>query len=247
MNDEEKARRMSIGVIVFPGSNCDHDCEHVLGDVLGQAVRPVWHKETSLAGFDAIILPGGFSYGDYLRTGAIARCSPVMGAVKEFAAAGGLVLGICNGFQILLEAGLLPGAMLRNRSLSFICRDVHVRVENAATPFTNRCEPGQVLRIPIAHADGNYYTDDVTLAALQANAQIVFRYCAPDGTIAPEANPNGSLDHIAGIVNAKGNILGMMPHPERCAEEVLGNVDGRLIFLSMLDALKRRRDSLTLS
>lgn len=232
---------MNIGVVVFPGSNCDHDCEHVLGDVLGQTIRPVWHKETSLAGLDAVILPGGFSYGDYLRTGAIARFSPVMGAVKKFAAAGGLVLGICNGFQILLEAGLLPGAMLRNRSLSFVCKDVHVRVENAATPFTTRCEPGQALKIPIAHADGNYYTDDVTLAALQANAQIVFRYCTPDGKIAPEANPNGSLDNIAGIINARGNVLGMMPHPERCAEEVLGNDDGRRIFLSMLDSMKNAK------
>jgi phosphoribosylformylglycinamidine synthase len=161
--------------------------------------------------------------------------------VKQFAARGGLVLGICNGFQILLEAGLLPGAMLRNRSLSFICKDVYVRVENAATPFTGRCEPGQVLKIPIAHADGNYYTDPVTLAALQANAQIVFRYCTPEGKVTPEANPNGSLDNIAGIRNADGNVLGMMPHPERCAEEVLGNDAGRLIFLSMLDSLKKAK------
>ena len=232
---------MNFGVIVFPGSNCDHDCVHVLSNVLSQKVREVWHKETSLDGLDAVILPGGFSYGDYLRTGAIARFSPVMGAVKQFADHGGMVLGICNGFQILLEAGLLPGAMLRNRSLAFICKDVHVRVENAATPFTGRCESGQILRLPIAHADGNYYTDPVTLAALQANAQIVFRYCTPDGNITPEANPNGSLDNIAGIRNAEGNVLGLMPHPERCAEEVLGNDDGRLIFLSMLDALKQAK------
>lgn len=230
---------MNFGVIVFPGSNCDHDCVHVLGDVLGQKVREVWHKETSLTGLDAVILPGGFSYGDYLRTGAIARFSPVMGAVKRFAENGGMVLGICNGFQILLEAGLLPGAMLRNRSLAFICKDVHVRVENAGTPFTGRCDSGQVLKLPIAHADGNYYTDPVTLAALQANAQIVFRYCTPEGRITPEANPNGSLDNIAGIRNAEGNVLGMMPHPERCSEEILGNDDGRLIFLSMLDALRK--------
>ena len=232
---------MNIGVIVFPGSNCDHDCVHVLRDVLGQSVREVWHKETSLDGLDAVILPGGFSYGDYLRTGAIARFSPVMGAVKQFADHGGMVLGICNGFQILLEAGLLPGAMIRNKTLTFICKDVHVRVENAGTPFTGRCESGQVLKLPIAHADGNYYTDPVTLAALQANAQIVFRYSTPEGTITPEANPNGSLDNIAGIRNAEGNVLGMMPHPERCAEEVLGNDDGRLIFLSMLDALKKAK------
>ena len=232
---------MNFGVVVFPGSNCDHDCVHLLRDVLGQAVREVWHKETSLDGLDAVILPGGFSYGDYLRTGAIARFSPVMGAVNQFAHEGGLVLGICNGFQILLEAGLLPGAMLRNQTLTFICKDVHVRVENAGTPFTGRCESGQVLKLPIAHADGNYYTDPVTLAALQANAQIVFRYCTPDGKVTPEANPNGSLDNIAGIRNAEGNVLGLMPHPERCAEEVLGTDDGRLILLSMLDALKQSK------
>ncbi len=232
---------MNIGVVVFPGSNCDHDCVHVLGDVLGQTVRSIWHKETALDGLDAVVLPGGFSYGDYLRTGAIARFSPVMGAVQKFAASGGLVLGICNGFQILLEAGLLPGAMLRNKSLTFICQDVFVRVENAATAFTSRYESGQVLKIPIAHADGNYYTDEVTLSQLQANAQIVFRYCTPDGQITKEANPNGSLNSIAGIINARGNVLGMMPHPERCAEEVLGNEDGRLLFLSMLDALRKAK------
>ena len=232
---------MNIGVVVFPGSNCDHDCEHVFKNLLGQSVRMVWHRDTSLAGLDAVILPGGFSYGDYLRTGAIARFSPVMGAVKEFARAGGLVLGICNGFQILLEAGLLPGAMLRNRSLNFICKDVYVRVENAATSFTGRCEPGQVLKIPIAHADGNYYTDPVTLAGLQANAQIVLRYCTAEGKVTPDANPNGSLDNIAGIRNAAGNVLGLMPHPERASEELLGNEDGRLIFLSMLEVLRRAK------
>jgi len=231
---------MNIGLVVFPGSNCDHDCVHVLSDVLGQSVRQVWHKETSLDGLDAVVLPGGFSYGDYLRTGAIARFSPVMGSVARFAAAGGLVLGICNGFQILLEAGLLPGAMLHNRSLSFICQDVYVRVENAATPFTSRCEPGRMLKIPIAHADGSYYTDEVTLSQLKANAQVVFRYCTADGTVTEEANPNGSLDNIAGIRNAAGNVMGMMPHPERCAEAVLGNEDGRLIFLSMLEALENQ-------
>ncbi|MBM4127723.1 MAG: phosphoribosylformylglycinamidine synthase subunit PurQ [Nitrospira sp.] len=231
---------MNIGVVVFPGSNCDHDCQHVFRDVLGQDVTMVWHKETTLTGLDAVILPGGFSYGDYLRTGAIARFSPVMGAVKKYAADGGLVLGICNGFQILLEAGLLPGAMLRNQSLHFICNDVHVRVENAATPFTNACKPGQVLKIPIAHADGNYYTDPVTLAGLQANAQIVLRYCSPDGKVTSGANPNGSLDNIAGIRNAAGNVLGLMPHPERCAESVLGNDDGRLILSSVVEGIKKR-------
>ncbi|MCS6293590.1 MAG: phosphoribosylformylglycinamidine synthase subunit PurQ [Nitrospira sp.] len=229
---------MNVGVIVFPGSNCDHDCRHVFQDVLGQSVQMIWHKETSLTGIDAVILPGGFSYGDYLRTGAIARFSPVMRAVKAFAKDGGAVIGICNGFQILLEAGLLPGAMLRNKSLHFICKDVYVKVENAATAFTEACESGQVLKIPVAHADGNYYTDPVTLAAMQANAQIVLRYCTPEGKVTPEANPNGSLDNIAGIINPEGNVLGMMPHPERCAEDILGNKDGKLIFLSLLKAMK---------
>jgi len=232
---------MKIGVVVFPGSNCDHDCEHIFKNVLGQYVEMIWHKETLLGGLDAIVIPGGFSYGDYLRTGAIARFSPVMGAVKEFAKKGGLVIGICNGFQILLEAGLLPGAMLRNTSLNFICKDVYVKVENAATNFTNRCESGQVLRIPIAHADGNYYADPVTLAGIKANAQVIFRYCDAEGKVTPEANPNGSMDNAAGIINAQGNVLGMMPHPERCAESLLGNEDGRLIFLSMLETLKKTK------
>ena len=231
---------LNIGVVVFPGSNCDHDCRHVVRDVLRQNVTMVWHKEASLTGLDAVILPGGFSYGDYLRTGAIARFSPVMQAVKQYAAEGGLVLGICNGFQILLEAGLLPGAMLRNKSLHFICRETYVKVENAATPFTNVCKSGQVLKIPIAHADGNYYTDPVTLASLQANAQVVFRYCTADGNVTPEACPNGSLNNIAGIRNAEGNVLGMMPHPERCAESILGNEDGRAIFQSMIASSGRK-------
>lgn len=232
---------MNIGVVVFPGSNCDHDCEHVVKNVLGHDVTMIWHKETSLAGLDAVILPGGFSYGDYLRTGAIARFSPVMQAVKSFAHNGGLVIGVCNGFQILLEAGLLPGAMLRNRSLHFVCKDVYVRVENAATPFTSLYKPGQVLRIPIAHADGNYYADPVTLSGLQANAQVIFRYCTADGKVASEACPNGSLDNIAGICNAGGNVLGMMPHPERCVESVLGNEDGRLLFQSMIASMGQKQ------
>ncbi|WP_455378715.1 phosphoribosylformylglycinamidine synthase subunit PurQ [Petrachloros mirabilis] len=236
---------MNIGFVVFPGSNCDHDCEHVFQDVLGQSVEMIWHMESLPAGLDAIVVPGGFSYGDYLRTGAIARFSPVMGAVNEFAQKGGIVIGICNGFQILLEAGLLPGAMLRNRSLHFICKDVYVRVENAATPFTSACKPGQVLKIPIAHAEGNYYTDPVTLAGLQANAQIVFRYCDAEGKVTPEANPNGSLDNVAGIRNDKGNVLGMMPHPERCAEEMLGNEDGRVIFQSMIESLQKTKSQLS--
>jgi phosphoribosylformylglycinamidine synthase len=236
---KEYQEGMKIGVVVFPGSNCDHDCQYIFQDVLGQKVEMVWHKETLRPGLDAILLPGGFSYGDYLRTGAIARFSPVMTAVKAFANKGGLVMGICNGFQILLEAGLLPGVMLRNTSLNFICKDVFVKVENAATRFTNHCESGQVLKIPIAHADGNYYTDPVTLGGIKANAQVVFRYCTAEGKVTPEANPNGSLDNIAGIMNAEGNVLGMMPHPERCAETVLGNEAGRLIFLSMLETLHK--------
>ena len=226
---------MKVGVVVFPGSNCDPDCQYIFQDVLGQTVEMIWHKDPLPAGLDAVLLPGGFSYGDYLRTGAIARFSPVMAGVKAFANQGGLVMGICNGFQILLEAGLLPGVMLRNTSLNFICKDVHIKVENAATRFTNQCQSGQVLKIPIAHADGNYYTDPVTLGGIKANAQVIFRYCTAEGKVIPEANPNGSLDNIAGIINPEGNVLGMMPHPERCAEALLGNADGRLIFLSMLE------------
>lgn len=217
---------MNFGVIVFPGSNCDHDCLHVISSVLGQQAVPVWHKDTSLAGLDAVILPGGFSYGDYLRTGAIARFSPVMAAVEREAQRRKLVIGICNGFQILLEAGLLPGAMLRNESLEFRCQWVHLRVENDALPYTALYRRGQVLRMPIAHGDGNYYADAATLAELQRNGQIVFRYCTPDGRITREANPNGSLGNIAGICNREGNVFGMMPHPERCSEAELGGTDG---------------------
>jgi len=223
---------MRFGVLVFPGSNCDHDCAYALSEGLGQEVQFIWHQESSLDGLDAVVVPGGFSYGDYLRCGAIAQFSPVMDAVKRFADEGGLVLGICNGFQILLEVGLLPGVMLRNRKLSFICKDIYVKVENASTPFTNACESGQVLKLPIAHAEGNYYTD------LQANAQIVFRYCTPEGQTVDEANPNGSLDHIAGIRNASGNVLGLMPHPERCVESLLGNQDGLFLFRSMVNSVR---------
>jgi phosphoribosylformylglycinamidine synthase len=228
---------LRVGIIVFPGSNCDQDCLHVVRAVMGASAEFVWHKAARLPPLDAVVIPGGFSYGDYLRTGAIARFSPVMADVARFADGGGPVLGICNGFQILLEAGLLPGAMLRNRNLAFICKDVHVRVENTALPFTGRCRPGQVLTLPIAHAEGNFYTDPSTLSSLTANKQIVFRYCTPDGAVTPDANPNGSLDNIAGITNERGNVLGMMPHPERGAEALLGNEDGRLIFLSILDSL----------
>lgn len=225
---------MTVGIIVFPGSNCDRDCEYVFREVLGVSTRLIWHRETNLANVDVVVLPGGFSYGDYLRAGSLAKVSPIMHTVKRFARNGGLVLGICNGFQILLEAGLLPGAMLRNEKLTFICEDVYVRVENASLPFTRQCVPGQVLRLPIAHADGNYYTDPVTLSALHANAQIVFRYCDQNGCLTADANPNGSLAHIAGVCNAEGNVLGLMPHPERCAEAALHNTDGLYVLSSML-------------
>jgi phosphoribosylformylglycinamidine synthase subunit PurQ / glutaminase len=230
---------MKFGVVVFPGSNCDHDASYVLGEVLRQPVDFIWHQSEDLSGFDAVILPGGFSYGDYLRTGAIARFSPVMRSIERFARSGGLVLGICNGFQILCEAGLLPGALMRNRGLRFVCRHVHIRVENIATPFTSSAIPGQVLRIPIAHADGNYFCDDATLADLQRNDQIVFRYCAPDAGIDPAANPNGSLDAIAGVCNRERNVLGLMPHPERAAESILGSTDGLVVLRSLVASLAR--------
>lgn len=225
---------MRFGIIVFPGSNCDHDCYHVIDKVMKQDVSYIWHKETKLDNFDCIILPGGFSYGDYLRTGAIARFSPVMKEIISFANKGGLVLGICNGFQILLEAGLLPGAMLRNTSLHFICRFVHIRTETADTPYTKKIKKGQVLNIPIAHNEGNYYCDNETLKKLKDNDQVVFRYCGPEGETAVEFNPNGASDNIAGICNKKRNVLGMMPHPERCSEKILGSIDGRFIFESVL-------------
>ena len=228
---------MKFGVVVFPGSNCDHDTYHVLSKVIGQPVDFIWHRQSTLNGCDAVILPGGFSYGDYLRTGAIARFSPVMGAVKEFAARGGLVLGICNGFQILCEAGLLPGALLRNANLKFICEHVNMRVETTDTPFTNRCQRGQVLSVPIAHGDGNYYCDAATLAELQRDNRIIFRYADEHGQLNNESNPNGSLDHIAGICNRERNVLGLMPHPERASEMLLSSQDGRIIFFSLADTL----------
>lgn len=228
-----------FGVIVFPGSNCDHDCYHVLKHVLGQPVEFIWHQQETIdPSIKVIVLPGGFSYGDYLRTGAIARFSPVMKAVKRFADNGGLVIGICNGFQILLEARLLPGAMLRNKNLRFICKDVYIRVENNRTAFSCECTEGQVLRIPIAHGDGNYFATPEVLRELKENNQIVFRYCTPEGIVNDEANPNGSAENIAGIINKEGNILGMMPHPERASEEILGNTDGLYIFNSIIEAVK---------
>ena len=227
---------MKFGVVVFPGSNCDHDAFCAVERALCEEAAFLWHESRDLAGSDVVILPGGFSYGDYLRTGAIARFAPIMSAVKEFAAEGGLVLGICNGFQILLEAGLLPGAMLRNRGLKFICRPVHIRVENTETPFTNACRPRQVLEVPIAHAEGNYFADAAALDELERNGQVVFRYATPDGEITDEANPNGSLHNIAGITNREGNVLGMMPHPERASDALLGSQDGLLLFQSLVHA-----------
>lgn len=228
------ATKMRFGVVIFPGSNCDTDAWHALHDQMGAPVDYIWHQETDLGGFDCIILPGGFSYGDYLRTGAVARFSPVMSAVAEFAAKGGLVLGICNGFQILCEAGLVPGAMMRNAGQKFVCKYVHLRVETTDTPYTRAMQKGAVLRIPIAHGEGNYYTDEAGLAELKRSDQIVFRYCTPEGEITPEANPNGALDNIAGICNRERNVLGMMPHPERCTDPLLGSADGRLVWDSLL-------------
>jgi phosphoribosylformylglycinamidine synthase subunit PurQ / glutaminase len=228
---------MKFGVVMFPGSNCDHDTYHVISKVIGQPVDFLWHRQNTVADCDAVILPGGFSYGDYLRTGAIARFSPVMGAIKEFASRGGLVMGICNGFQILCEAGLLPGALLRNKDLRFICDHVNIRVEATDTPYTNRCQRGQVLSVPIAHGDGNYFCDDDTLAELQREDRIIFRYSDDNGNLTTNSNPNGSLDNIAGICNRERNVLGMMPHPERASEQLLGSNDGRIIFYSLADTL----------
>jgi len=229
---------MRFGVIVFPGSNCDQDCFYAIKDVLNQPVKYIWHKEMRLGNFDCLILPGGFSYGDYLRTGAIARFSPVMKRVVDFAKRGGLVIGICNGFQILLEAGLLPGAMLRNRSLHFICRYVFVKVENNQTPFTNLYRKNQVLKIPIAHNEGNYYIDENGSSELKRNNQIVLKYCSQAGESEDRFNPNGAKDNVAGIINKEGNVLGMMPHPERSAETALGSRDGFFIFKSIVKWLK---------
>lgn len=228
---------MKFAVIVFPGSNCDHDCYFALADVLKQDVELVWHKEQSLDAYDCVVLPGGFSYGDYLRTGAIARFSPIMKSVIRHARKGKPVIGICNGFQILLECGLLPGAMKRNKDLHFICRYVHLKVKNSNTIFTARCASGEMLRIPIAHGEGNYYADKDTLKALRDHGQIAFTYCDREGRENDVNNPNGSSSHIAGICNREGNVLGMMPHPERCMEESMGSVDGRLIFESIIASL----------
>ncbi|MGB6483080.1 MAG: phosphoribosylformylglycinamidine synthase subunit PurQ [Candidatus Acidiferrales bacterium] len=234
---------MKFGVVVFPGSNCDHDAYHAVGTVLHQPVEFLWHRSEDLAGCDAIILPGGFAFGDYLRTGAIARFSPVMRSVERFARYGGLVIGICNGFQILLEAGLLPGAMLRNQGLRFLCRYVYLRVETTNTPFTGAARHGQVLKIPIAHMEGNYFCDDGALAELERNDQIVLRYTTAGGEIHESANPNGALAAIAGICNRDRNVFGMMPHPERAVEAPLGSADGLVIFHSIINNLAQSAGS----
>jgi phosphoribosylformylglycinamidine synthase len=228
---------VKFGVIIFPGSNCDHDAYHVISKHVGQPVDFIWHQDTNLTSYDAVILPGGFSYGDYLRAGALARFSPVMASVREFAARGGFVLGICNGFQILCEAGLLPGALIRNRDLHFICDHVRVRVETTDTPFTNELERASVLSIPIAHAEGNYVCDDETYAQLVGEDRVVFRYCDERGQTTAESNPNGSRGSVAGICNRSRNVLGLMPHPERACEDLLGSSDGRDIFRSLAATL----------
>ncbi len=225
---------MKFGVVTFPGSNCDDDCVHVIKTVFNIEAEKIWHKEDKiLSDYDCIILPGGFSYGDYLRPGGIAKFSPIIKRVKEYAEKGGFVLGICNGFQILVESGMLEGVLIRNKSLNFICKNVHLKVENKKTPFTEKCK--DVIKIPIAHKDGCYYCDDKLLKKLHDNNQIVFRYCNENGIVDEKFNPNGAVDSIAGICNENGNVLGMMPHPERCSEEILGNIDGKMIFESILE------------
>jgi phosphoribosylformylglycinamidine synthase I len=229
---------LKFGVIVFPGTWSDQDCYYAVADVLGQTAAYIWHRETDLSGYDCIILPGGFSYGDYLRAGAIARFSPVMTEVERFASRGGFVIGICNGFQVLCESGLLPGCLMTNSHLQYRCQWTSVKVENASLPFTSLCHQGQVLRIPVSHYDGNYYADEATLKELESDNRVVFRYCTPEGEITEEANPNGSIRNIAGITNREGNVLGMMPHPERACEELIGGTDGNLIFQSIVANLR---------
>ena len=229
--------RFKFAVVVFPGSNCDHDSYHAAKHVLGQDAECIWHKETSLKGADVVVLPGGFAHGDYLRTGAIARFSPIMAAVRDFASGGGPVLGICNGFQVLLEAGLLPGAMLRNRDLAFHCEQVYLRVEHSDTPFTARAREGQVLHMPVAHGEGNYFAPPELLAELEAQRRVVFRYCDARGDATDAANPNGSAHNIAGICSEARNVVGLMPHPERACEAALGSADGLILFESAVSAL----------
>jgi phosphoribosylformylglycinamidine synthase subunit PurQ / glutaminase len=225
---------MKFGIVILPGSNCDHDAMHVTKDVLGADAEFLWHKDTDLKGSDCVIIPGGFAYGDYLRAGALAKFAPIMEPIRRHAANGGLVLGICNGFQVLTEVGLLPGALMRNAHLRFLSRDVYMRVEETDTPFTSDLKEGQILRAPIAHGEGNYFADDALLDELERNRQVIFRYCDDEGRLTSEANPNGSARSIAGICNAGRNVVGLMPHPERCSESILGNADGLGIFQSVM-------------
>lgn len=231
---------MNFAVLQFPGSNCDQDCVHVLKNVLGHSAKLVWHKDTSLGEVDAVLVPGGFSYGDYLRTGSIARFSPVMQAVQQFAANGGHVLGICNGFQILCEAGLLPGALVRNRSLQFRCEQVYLKTVTKNSPFTNQVADGKLMRVPIAHGEGCYFADEETLAKMNANGQVLWQYCDASGNLTDDSNPNGSLQNIAGVCNEAKNVAGLMPHPERASEAILGGDDGKAIFESLIHALQNK-------
>jgi phosphoribosylformylglycinamidine synthase subunit PurQ / glutaminase len=230
---------MRFGIVVLPGSNCDHDALHATTDILGAEAEVLWHKETDLKGVDCVIIPGGFAYGDYLRAGALAKFAPIMEPIRRHAAAGGLVLGICNGFQVLTEVGLLPGALMRNAHLRFASRDIRLRTEETDTPFTGELTEGQILRMPIAHGEGNFYADDAMLDELESNRQVIFRYCDSEGRITSESNPNGSARNIAGICNRARNVLGLMPHPERCVESLLGNADGLGVFKSIAASLAR--------
>ena len=230
---------MKFGIIVFPGTWSDRDCHYALTSTLGQQADYIWHTETNLSAYDCIILPGGFSYGDYLRPGAIARFSPIMASVERFASQGKLVIGICNGFQILCESGLLPGVLRQNDHLQYRCQWTYLKVENTSSPFTNKCQPNQVLKIPISHYEGRYYADEVTLFELELSNRIVFRYATPSGEVTTEANPNGALHNIAGIINKNGNVLGMMPHPERACEPILGSSDGNIIWESIIASISR--------
>jgi phosphoribosylformylglycinamidine synthase len=227
---------MKFGIVLLPGSNCDHDAEHVVRNVVGAEAEILWHKDTDLRGADCVIIPGGFAYGDYLRAGALAKFAPIMEPIKRHAAAGGLVFGICNGFQVLTEVGLLPGALMRNQHLRFLGRDVLLRVEETDTPFSGELAKGEILRTPIAHGEGNYFADEATLDELERNRQVIFRYCDAEGRLTSEANPNGSARNIAGICNRERNVLGMMPHPERCSEPLLGGADGVGVFRSLIAA-----------
>lgn len=231
---------MKFGIVVFPGSNCEHDCYHVVKHVLRQEASFLWHKDRTLSGSDCVILPGGFAHGDYLRCGAMAKFSPIMESVVRFAREGGWILGICNGFQILIEAGLLPGALVRNRSLQYICKDLWLRTETQDSPFTRQLRKGQVLKMPVGHGEGCYFADPKTLKRLEAEGRIAFRYCDERGGLSAESNPNGSVQSVAGVLNEKGNVLGLMPHPDRCAERILGNEDGRKLFESLVAAGPRR-------